>query len=199
VPPPRQIVLVLLLAAAALSAWWLQPREETSSGPEEAADRRPDYTVERLTVTTMEERGRPDRRLVARELRHYPIDSSNELDEPLLTLFKEGEPPWRIRSESGRISDEGDELLLQGTVFIDREAGAGTRPVHIKTSYLLVRPEEDYARTERALHLTSGADWLSSAAGAELWFGDPLRIKLFGRARLQMDQPQQPQSSSKTM
>jgi LPS export ABC transporter protein LptC len=187
VPPVRQILLALLLAGAGSFAWWFQGEEADRSTAEPRGDRRPDYVAEQITITTMGETGRPDRRLVASKARHYKREGESELDEPRLTLFREGEPPWLVRSERGRISEDGKDIFLQGPVFIDRSAGAANRAVHIQTSELLVKPDADYAHTERPVHVTSGAEWLSSAAGAELWFGDQLRLKLFGRARLQID------------
>jgi lipopolysaccharide export system protein LptC len=187
VPPVRQILLALLLAASGYLAWWLQGEEADPGTTETRDDHRPDYTAEQIAITAMGVTGRPDRRLVARKARHYEQAGETELDDPKLTLFREDEPPWLVRSERGRISEDGKEIFLQGPVFIDRSAGGEDRAVHIKTSELLVKPDVDYAYTERPVHATSGGEWLSSTAGAELWFGDQLHLKLFGRARLQID------------
>jgi lipopolysaccharide export system protein LptC len=186
---PRQLLLAAALASVGASAWWLQTEEEIKGNGVRETERRPDYTVDLLNVTTMDETGRPDRKLIARELRHYPDNGGNELEDPRLTLFKPGEPPWLIRSRQGHMSEDGDTLLLKGPVLMDREAGEQIRPMHIKTRDLTVRPNEDYARTERPVHVTSGADWLSSATGAEIWLGEGTRLKLFGRARKQLDLP----------
>jgi len=185
--PSRQILLASLLAVAGLIAWWLQTQQETPDHVGQTAEREPDYTVDRFTVTVMGETGRPVRQLTARELRHYPDDGGNELEEPRLTVFKEAEPPWRIRSKRGHATEDGDEILLLGPVFIDRAAGEEMRPMHIKTYDLFIRADDEYARTERPVHITSGADWTSSATGGEVWFGDKVRVKLFGRARQQID------------
>lgn len=187
VPPIRQIVLASILATAGLLAWWLLREQEIPRNVGQTAEREPDYTVDRFTVTVMGETGRPVRRLVARESRHYPDDGGNELEEPKLTLFKEDEQPWFIVSDQGHTTEDGDEILLLGPVFIDRAAGEGTRPVHIKTYDLFIRADDEYARTERPVHITSGADWASSVTGGEFWFGDNLRARLFGRARQQID------------
>jgi LPS export ABC transporter protein LptC len=132
-------------------------------------------------------------------LRHYPSGEINELDEPKLTLFRDGEPPWFIRSTTGRISDDGNRIFLHGPVLVDRQAGDETRAVHIKTHELFILADEEYARTEQPLHLTSGVDWMSSATGGELWFGEPLRLKLSGRARFQFDRPRQGQTPPQRM
>jgi len=189
VPPPRQILLALFLAASGLLAWWIQSDQEIGRNLPQSDKRQPDYTVESLTITTMGESGRPSRRLLAHELRHYPNGGGNELDQPRLTIFRDGEAPWTVRSNAGHINDDGEELLLTGPVFIDREAGENTREMHLKTWDLFIRAPDEYARTDRRMHLTSGADWMSSVSGGELWFGEQLRLNLFGRARLQFDFP----------
>jgi lipopolysaccharide export system protein LptC len=135
----------------------------------------------------MDETGRRHRKLTTPHLRHYPDDDSSELDRPVLTVFKEGAPPWVIRSETGWISDDGDEIILQGRVFIDREAGEGTRPVHIKTRELRVRPEEEYAQTDELVEITSDADWLTSMNGARVWFGETSKIDFVGRVHALLD------------
>jgi lipopolysaccharide export system protein LptC len=188
-PSLRERLLVVILALIGALAWWLQQEPEKAPTDSRDALRRPDYTVYGVTATTMEETGRPDRRLIAEQLRHYPDDDSSELDRPVLTIFAETAPPWVIRSDTGWISAEGDEIILQGRVFIDREPGVSTRPVHLKTWDLHVHPEEEYAQTREPVEAISNADWLTSMGGAEVWFGDQAHINLIGRinARMRID------------
>ena len=166
-----------------LLAWWLQQGNEHQIGGRVDNDRRPDYTVDNFTATEMGEDGTPEQRLVATGLRHFADDDSNELQSPRLTIFEEDTPPWLVRSQTAWVSGDNNEILLQGEVFIDRIAGERTRPVHIQTRELLVKRRESYARTEQPFHFTSWLDWVTSANGAEIWFGEDLRIKLHGRAR----------------
>jgi lipopolysaccharide export system protein LptC len=183
----RRHVLALILAAVAIFAWWqrsgIERDEDTRT---HSSDRRPDYTVDSFNATIMDATGRPDRRLSAQELRHYPDDDSTELDQPRLTLFNPGAPPWLIQSESGWVSADGEEVLLSGEVSIDREPDAASRALQLRTDELLVIPGDDYAETDRPMVAISGRDWLSSAGGGRVWFGNSVRIALAGRVRAQL-------------
>lgn len=179
----RQRTLAVILVAAGGLAWWQQQGKEPAAVTQTPDEHRPDYTVENFSATLMDESGAPQRRMLAREMRHYPNDDSSELDRPVLTLFDEDGPPWLIRSETGWVSADGDEVHLHGEVFIDRESSPTTRPVHLKTRELRVKPREEYAETDEQVRITSEADWLTAMTGMQVWFGKAIKVKLYGRAR----------------
>jgi lipopolysaccharide export system protein LptC len=185
----RQRLLALTMAAVGAFAWWLQRDGTTPVSEEPAGERRPDYTVDNFTAVQMDELGEPYRRLTAIELRHFADDDSSELTSPSLTLFVESGPPWLVRSETAWISGDRNLIRLDGEVLIDREAGETTRPVHLKTRELLLKRKEDYAVTDQPVRITSGLDWTTSDAGAEIWLEKKLRVKLLGRVRGEMITP----------
>ncbi|MCU0833242.1 MAG: LPS export ABC transporter periplasmic protein LptC [Chromatiaceae bacterium] len=190
-PPGQRLLAVLLLALGTL-AWWLYRGEE---GPTEAAperERRPDQIAERFTTTTMDATGVPRRRLQAQQLRHYSGDGASELDQPVLTLFEPPDPPWVVRSDTGRIPPGSDRIDLEGDVRIDRAEGPGVRPVHLRTEALQIERDAEIARTDRPVRVTSGADWLSSERGAQVWFGEALRVELYGRTRARIEPDEDP-------
>ena len=181
----RQRLLLLLLALLAATAWWLGRMRDKSHQAEDGSQGQPDHTIEGLRATTLDERGRPHRRLVAREARHYPNDAGSELDEPRLTLFPETGPPWLLKSERGWVSEKAEEVRLHGRVYLDREAGQDNPPLQVETREVFVWPNEEYGRTDQPLRAVSGSDWLNSPRGGEAWFGETLRARLFGRVSLE--------------
>lgn len=181
----RQRLLPILLALLAVGAWWLGRVTYEIQDGQDIGQGQPDHTIEGLRVTMMDAMGRPQRRLVAREARHYPDGAGSELEEPHLTLFPEAGPPWLLKSERGWVAEKAEEVRLRGMVYLDREAGKDNPPLHVATQEVFVWPNENYARVDQPLYATSDLDWLSSPRGGEAWFGETLRAHLFGRVNLE--------------
>ena len=185
----RQRILALAMAAVGTLAWWQQQGDEPVDAGARDEVRRPNYTVDNFIATQMGESGTPLRRLTSTELRHYADDDTNELENPRLTLYEEAGPPWLLRSNSAWLSGDNDLMRLHGEVYIDREPGERTRPLHLKTRELTLKRREKYAETDQPVHATSESDWVTSDNGAQIWFGDDLRVKLLGRARAEIALP----------
>ncbi len=180
--PPRALVLGTLLLALAGGSWWLQQgvRDDVERQPH--PPHTPDYWIDGLSARTMDEEGRPRRLLTAESMRHFPDDQSTELTRPVLMLLEADRPPWRIRSELGWVSSDGELVLLQGEVHIQREAAEGVRPLHLVTRDLRVQPKDEYAETEQFVRTDSGPNWLEST-GLQAWLREPVRIKLLADVR----------------
>jgi len=185
-PTGRELSVGALLVTIALLAWWYS----ASRAPEDVvatdSQRRPDYVVENLNGVIMGARGRPARLLATPLLRHYPDDDSSEVEMPVMTVFSDDAPPWVINSERGWISADGDELLLQGAVRAQRASAPNLEPVVLVSSEMLVLPEVDYAETDRFAELERGDDWVTAMDGMQVWFGEQMRVKLFGRNRTRL-------------
>ena len=124
----RQRLLPILLALLAILAWWLSLMREGPRLAQDTPPGEPDQVVEGLRITTLDEAGQPQRRLVAREARHYPGGAGSELDAPRLTLFTAEGPPWRLKSERGWVAEEAAEIRLRGEVFLDRDCTGLSAP-----------------------------------------------------------------------
>ncbi len=142
----------------------------------------PDYYVEDFTVTDMDIDGKLKQTLSAERMLHYPDDDSTELTRPHLVIYEEGVPPWKIRSETGWISGDGQLMLLNGVVKIDRVAAPGVRPMHITTRNLRVRPKESYAETDEKVKVHSLGD-VQTSTGMQAWLNKPIRLKFLSKVR----------------
>ncbi len=121
----------------------------------------PDFIVERFTATTLDRAGRPEWKLIARRMAHFPDDDTTELEEPrLLQLPGEG-PPVRVTAERGTVTKDGDEVRLYGNVVVIREAEGARAELRMETTYLQVFPKEERAVTPEAVLITEGRSRLT--------------------------------------
>ncbi len=181
-PDRRRVVIgSLFILLAAGSSLLLQMTGEGEIEKIEA-EHTPDYYVEDFSITTMGVDGKLERTLSAERMLHYPDDDSTELTRPHLVIYEEGAPPWKIKSERGWVSGDGQLVLLNGAVEIDRAAAPGIRPVHIDTHNLRVRPKENYAETDEKVKIRSLGD-VQRSVGMQAWLGEPIRIKFLSKVR----------------
>lgn len=179
----REAWLAAALAFSGVLAWWLERAADGPAPAPSAGERRPDSIVEGLEAVTLNAAGEPERRLVAERLRHYADDGSSELDRPLLHVYRDDGPQWRVHARSAWINAGGDEILLQEDVVLEQDASAAGPALELRSSELLVLPELEYAETSRFAEVERGADWLTGTDGMRAWLGDALRLQVFGRVR----------------
>ena len=160
----------------------MSTRFENDFTPQAESRHSPDFFAEGFTVTTMAADGLAARSLSGEKMLHFQDDQSTELTRPVITIFEKDKPPWKVKSETGWVSPDGEVILLQGRVTIDRMAAPGVRPVHVVTRELRVQPNDEYAETDQPVDLRSRRDWLKSN-GMQLWFGKPIRLKFLARVR----------------
>ncbi|MDZ7827230.1 MAG: LPS export ABC transporter periplasmic protein LptC [Gammaproteobacteria bacterium] len=143
---------------------------------------RADLLMEGAEITQFDADGELDYRLVAARITHYPESGSTLLDSPELTLHRPSGPPWRMSARRGRIDGAGE--LLDGAPGNDAEPGrsaqivileqdvqvrrdrSGDRFVDLQTDYLEFHPEQEYARTDRPV-IISTESGRTTATGLE--------------------------------
>lgn len=176
-------VLFGALAVIALITWRLAER---GSGEEPRQVVTPGHVPEQfatnLRTTETDALGRLARSLQTPRLVRFLDDQSSEAESPVLTVFKEGGPPWVVRAERAWLSADGDAAFLMGKVHITRDAAPGIRPIVIDTTNLHVRPRDDYLETAELATLVSQGS-RASGVGAQAWLGKENRIRLLSKAR----------------
>lgn len=151
----KQIGLYGLLLMLVTGSGWLLFRQETGLQRETASATGPDAFVEDMDLKVMNEQGQLEYRLKARRMTHYPRDERFNLVQPDLRVLQPGGDHWRIRSERGETTESADIIWLLGAVDINRRGSATSSPLHIVTSDLMVKPEEELAETAEAATIMS--------------------------------------------
>jgi lipopolysaccharide export system protein LptC len=142
----------------------------------------PDYFSKGYTKWEMSEQGRPKNKLLADEMIHYSDDSTTHLISPLMFFYNEKTPPWIIEAETGILSADGKDLLLNGKVVADRAAAEGVKALKIYSFNLKVKPETSYAETDEWAELVSLPNW-TTGIGMKLFFAEPIHLELLSNVK----------------
>ncbi|MFP7722055.1 LPS export ABC transporter periplasmic protein LptC [Lysobacter sp. A3-1-A15] len=143
----RALLTLLLVAGAAASGWalWSQ-RAPQAATPEPGG--MPDYVLNDFELVALNAEGRESFTLEAPRLARDPGVRSMDIETPVFTIPDSSAQDrttgtWVVKSKTGWISADGDELRLRGDVRADSTGGG--KPLAMRSQELNVFPE-----TERA-------------------------------------------------
>jgi lipopolysaccharide export system protein LptC len=148
--------LGLAAGLAALTFWLERIVNAPTSASSSARARVPEFVVDRIASTAMDQSGRAESRLTAQRMLYYPDEETTEVEEPRLTQFPKKGPPLRVSAERGTVSKEGDEVRLYGNVVVLREPDGDRPELRMDTTYLQVFPKTEMARTPEPVLITEG-------------------------------------------
>jgi len=180
---PGKNRIYLYLAVIALISWWLVKLtgvDELLHGQVPAHS--PDYFSKGYTKWEMNELGTLKTQLLSDEMIHYSDDGTTHMLNPTMLFYNEKTPPWIIKSETGILSGDGKDLLLNGKVTIAREKAKGVTPLTINTSMLKVKPETSYAETNEWAELISPPN-KTTGTGMKLTFAPPIHLQLLANVK----------------
>jgi lipopolysaccharide export system protein LptC len=147
--------LLLLLAA---TYWLNQQVQPLPPKPDDSKRHDPDYIVDNLSATTLNEHGVPHYIMAAQKMVHYPDDDSTQVVEPRLTSLYADRPAIHISARRGEISSKGEQVFLYDDVRVVHDASATQSSMTLTTSYLHALPDSDMADTDRPVTIVDAND-----------------------------------------
>jgi lipopolysaccharide export system protein LptC len=175
--------IYLYLAVIALMSWWLVKLTRVDEIYHvQTPSHSPDYFSKGYTKWEMNELGTLKKQLLADEMIHYSDDGTTHLATPVMTFYNEKKPPWVVKSETGILSRDGNDLLLNGKVSINREKAEGVTQLTINTSVLKVNPKTSYAETNEWAELISPPN-RTTGTGMKLTFIEPIHLQLLANVK----------------
>jgi lipopolysaccharide export system protein LptC len=152
------IILMLLLGAMTL---WLRVAIEATPSVDPGRNRHdPDAIVEKVQTVKLDERGRPQYRLSAQRLLHYPDNDSMELIEPRFTR-SDANAALTVTAKRGTLNQDQKEGQFYGDVDLKREPRNGKDTMRVQTQYMQILMDREIARTDRAVTVSQGPSTLS--------------------------------------
>lgn len=180
---PNRKYSYLFLVTVALASWWLVKLADQEGGDRGAAPAHsPDYFSTGYTKLEMNAAGVQKNKLLTAKMTHYSDDGTTHMQQPVMFFYNPNVPPWVIESETGILSADGKDLLLNGKVTVERAKAAGVRPLKINTANLKVKPETSYAETRERAELISPPN-VTTGTGMKLVFVPPIHLELLAHVQ----------------
>ena len=161
----RLIVLVALSAALALGSFWLVQvmEKKTEESMPDRVRTESDFYVEKFNFVRMGKSGEARYNLTGSEMKHYPQDDSYQITNPIMRSYSAERSPMVTRSLRATVSNNSSEVHMYDDVHIDRPASATSQHFQLKTSYLLILPDDDVMKTPKPVQLQVGKSTLNGS------------------------------------
>jgi len=152
---------VLLLGGLAALSYWLDAQVQPPAPRRDGSTRHdPDIIVEGVRVLKLDPEGRPLQMLTARRAEHFMDDQTTDFHEVTLAETRQGKPPFSITAKLATLTGDRENVYFKGHVRAVREATPATGkepasgPLTITTEFLHVLPNQEIARTDKAVTIT---------------------------------------------
>ena len=180
----RAIAIALLAVIASTSYWYsIAIRKPVSAPP--PAPGTPDFVVDNLSLTQFDTDGRARYRLFAQQLTHFNENDAIVLASPrLLTLYPD-RPQIEARSRRARLDNDGERVLMTGSVLLTRAGTAGNPPLTMSTDVLHAWPDDDRYRSDSRTDIERGAGNSRTLTSADTMSFDNIKreIEFTGQVR----------------
>ena len=113
-------VLLPFLLLLGATYWLDQQVQPLPPHTDENKRHAPDYIVNSLSATTLDEHGKPHYLMTAEKMVHYPDDDSTHMVKPQLISLYADRPPVYVSALRGEVSSAGDQVFLHDDVKVMR-------------------------------------------------------------------------------
>lgn len=153
----KLLALLLVGVFCAFGSFWLAQiiGNNDNGGPVNVGND-PDYIVENFSFVRMAETGKPRYVISGERLTHRPADNSSVIEKPVVKGLNTEHPPMTMTAAHALVSQNQSQVDLSGNVDIQRPGAANARPLRVRTEALTFLPDEDIAKTDRAIEMKMG-------------------------------------------
>jgi lipopolysaccharide export system protein LptC len=184
-------ITALALSLILIIIIWQAPSsillELTDKIPEEQ-EQFPDSYLINTKTTQYNPQGQVSHILTADKVSYFEPSNTNPeryavFVAPKFTFFNEASPnnPWDISSNNARSLNNDEELLLTGNVILIQQSANSDVPTTITSEQLLIKPNEQYAETDKPV-IIKDKSGSTSSTGLKLSL-DKATIELLSKVR----------------
>lgn len=146
------LVFLLLALLAGGTRWWLMRLQDADRQAGGLPEARSEYTLDNFDLLVMDKQGLPSFQVRSPYLEKMPVDGSVVLQQPRMYLFENGNKTWRIDAQSSWIRHDGEEILLQGDVFMTK--GKDQEQLNIRAQDLKLYPQQELVQSSESVKIS---------------------------------------------
>jgi lipopolysaccharide export system protein LptC len=152
----RILTILALMIALALGSFWLLEvmRRAINDVTPKAARTEPDFYVENFNYVKLSPSGQAQYHISGARLTHNPQDDSYDIQHPVVSDISPERAPMTMRSERAHVNSDNSEVRMYDNVHIDRPASAQGGHLHITSDYMLLLPDDEIMKTDKAVVIT---------------------------------------------
>ncbi|MNR82769.1 Lipopolysaccharide export system protein LptC [compost metagenome] len=161
----RLIALIAISAGLAFGSFWLVEvmRRQTDDTLPTKQRSDPDFYAEKFNIVRMGKDGVARSSLTGTEMKHYPLDNSYQIQNPVMHSFSKERQPMVSRSLRATVLNNNSEVHMYDNVVLDRPPAPGAQHFQLKTSYLLILPDDEVMKTPKHVDIKLGTSTLSGS------------------------------------
>ncbi len=154
---PALFTLGLVLLLAGVSLWLLKVAQRgDSKAPAMGQRTEPDYVIEGFRYVKVARDGSAEYVIEGDRLVHDPVTDDSVITRARLNSYKRGRAPMTLSSDSARINGDHSEFRLIDNVRLDRPKARGSEALTVESDYMVVLPDKDIVKTDRAVRARLG-------------------------------------------
>ena len=158
----RSLVAALVLAVfAGITQWIAWLNREDYEGDRYVGPPRSDYTLERFSLTSFDERGAFAFTVEAPRLVRHSWLGSFDVEAPRFRIRDASGEDWSASAKRGHVSGDGNVLTLGEDVRLDRPRSAARPPVSIRSEELTARIDANLVTSDAAVTIVQPGSILS--------------------------------------
>jgi lipopolysaccharide export system protein LptC len=157
----RTVFALVLLLAAALASWYVARRDDTSAGgPTSTPPRHRGYYLEDTRILGTDTDGS-----LLYEIRAAHAEQQADEDILFSTVTVRYSPasavPWTIKADTATLAPNEQRVILEGNVSAESAKGFSGDETLLRTSLLILNPENYTAETDARIEIRIGNRSLS--------------------------------------
>ena len=148
----RSLAAAFVLAIfAGITQWVAWLNREDYEADRYVGPPRSDYTLERFSLTSFDERGAFAFTVEAPRLARHSYLGSFDVEAPRFRIRDASGADWSAHAERGHVAGDGDTISLTGGVVLDRPRSAARPPVTIRSEELTAKVDANLVTSDAAV------------------------------------------------